>query len=54
MPSITHSDICYGGKGISPMGYNRHWNEVKEVSEQVIEGIPMFSGAIPQLSTVHR
>jgi hypothetical protein len=32
-----------GVKECLPWGYRRHWNEVWEISEQVIEGIPVFS-----------
>ena len=34
-----------GVKECLPWGYRRHWNEVWEISEQVIEGIPVFSPA---------
>ena len=40
--SLTPMPIM-GVKECLPWGYRRHWNEVWEISEQVIEGIPMFS-----------
>ena len=40
---MLYYDTCYGGKGMPPMGYRSHWNKVWEISEQVIEGIPVFS-----------
>jgi hypothetical protein len=26
MPSMLYADACYGGKGMPPIGYRRHWN----------------------------